>query len=132
MHLPRFVESFGKIVNFLQCLFNVFLLGILFGVEVELDCFLFSIFVRCYKELGDISSCTWGLEESTLVVGVCMAGERTCGLGSLAVRRRFGMITTIGLFDMRLIVLTMYCESHFVIICILMKIHFCTLCICIL
>ena len=61
-----------------------------------------------------------------------MAGERTWGLGSLAVRRRFGMITTIGLFDMRLIVLTMYCESHFVIICILMKIHFCTLCICIL
>ena len=48
------------------------------------------------------------------------------------IRRRFGMITTIGLFDMRLIVLTMYCESHFVIICILMKIHFCTLCICIL
>ena len=69
MHLPRFVESFGKIVNFLQCLFNVFLLGILFGVEEEFDCFLFSIFVRCYKELGDISSCTWGLEESTLVVG---------------------------------------------------------------
>ena len=69
VHLPRFVESFGKIVNFLQCLFDVFLLGILFGVEVEFDCFLFSIFVRCYKELGDISSCTWGLEESTLVVG---------------------------------------------------------------
>ena len=69
VHLPRFVESFGKIVNFLQCLFNVFLLGIFFGVVVEFDCFLFSIFVRCYKELGDISSCTWGLEESTLVVG---------------------------------------------------------------
>ena len=120
--LWKLSESFREIVNFLLCLFDAFLLGILALWSRKLSFILFCfLFVRCYKELGDIS---WGLEESTLGVGGLHGWGENLWLWdptlSGAVLHDF---TMIGLFDMRRLI------TCIVITCILMKIHCCIHCV---
>ena len=70
--LWKLSESFCKIVNFLLCLFDVwFLLGILALLVSKLCLILFCsvFFVRCFKEQGDISSCSLGWRSPRWGVG---------------------------------------------------------------